>query len=198
MRAGSVARPGRRWSEQHGPLERFVSGRADACYNSVVVSGAEATSQASRMGVYTKVPGLMQGDRPVYKAVGSTVAYLFYWPSAGDSYWRIGSDYASSVSGVKSTSNGGALCPDEATPWKVYNGGGWNSIDSYAILVVPADGNLPTATPTLPPTSSTKPPTLVPTTSVGNVLPPRPPATYASHRCLTLSRMRHAREGAQR
>ena len=151
--------------------------------------------------MYTKVPGLMQGDRPVYKAVGSTVAYLFYWPRAGDSYWRIGSDYASSVSGVKSTSNGGALCPDEATPWKVYNGGGWSSIDSYAILVVPADGQTlvpTTATPTLPPTSSTKPPTLVPTTNVGNVLPPRRPATCSSHRCLTLSRMRHAREGAQR
>ena len=143
----------------------------------MVVSGAEATSQASRMGVYTKVPGLMQGDRPVYKAVGSTVAYLFYWPSAGDSYWRIGSDYASSVSGVKSTSNGGALCPDEATPWKVYNGGGWNSIDSYAILVVPADGQTlvpTTATPTLLPTSAS--PALLPTTAT----PPNSVTRYCS------------------
>ena len=136
--------------------------------------------------MYTKVPGLMQGDRPVYKAVGSTVAYLFYWPSAGDSYWRIGSDYASSVSGVKSTSNGGALCPDEATPWKVYNGGGWNSIDSYAILVVPADGQTlvpTTATPTLLPTTAT--PTLLPTTPAptkfGNALLLRLPATYSMH-----------------
>ena len=157
---------------------------ADACYNSVLVSGAEATSQASRMGVYTKVPGLMQGDRPVYKAVGSTVAYLFYWPSAGDSYWRIGSDYASSVSGVKSTSNGGALCPDEATPWKVYTGGGWSSIDSYSILVVPADGQ------TLVPTTAT--PTLLPTTAaptdVGNALLLRLPATYSMpHRRLGAS-----------
>ncbi len=102
------------------------------CFENVTVSGAEAV-QASRMGTYTKVANLMQGERPVYQRVGSTVAYLFYWPNASN--WRIGSNYASSSSGVRSTDSAGAACPDQATGWQAYAGTVW--VSTYPITVVP-------------------------------------------------------------
>jgi hypothetical protein len=96
-----------------------------ACYDSVTVSGAEATAQASRMGTYTKVAGLTEGDRPVYKRVGSsgTVQYLSY-RSTG--HWAIGPDYASDQVGVRS-SRTEALCPNQVTDWQAWSGVAWVS-----------------------------------------------------------------------
>ncbi len=104
--------------------------------------------QVSRFGTYTKLANVMQGDRPVYQLAGSTVAYLFYWPST--SRWLIGSSYMSSSSGVRSTDSAGAACPDQATGWQAYTGGAW--VGTYPITVVP------TRPPTLP---TTAPPTNV-------------------------------------
>ncbi len=101
------------------------------------------------MGTYTKLVNVMQGDRPVYQLVGSTIAYLFYWPST--SRWLIGSSYTSSSSGVASTGNG-AACPDEATGWQVAAGGVW--VGTYTITVAPAAGQ-------------TRPPTTAAPTTVG-------------------------------
>ncbi len=94
------------------------------------MSGAEAV-QAWTMGTYTKVANVTQGERPVYQRVGSTVAYMFYWPSSRD--WNIGSNYTSGSSGVRSTGNAGAACPDRATGWQAYNGSAW--VSTYPITV---------------------------------------------------------------
>ncbi len=126
-------------------------GCADACVESVTVSSPEAVAnavQASRFGTYNKLASVMQGDRPVYQRVGSTVAYLFYWPSTGQ--WLIGSSYISGSSGVRSTDSASAACPDEATGWQAYTGGAW--VGTYPITVAPAAGQ--TRPPTLPRSAS--------------------------------------------
>ncbi len=120
------------------------------CFESVAVSGAESSLQAFKFGNYTKLANVMQGDRPVYQRVGSTVAYLFYWPSTGQ--WLIGSSYSSGSAGVKSTGNAGAACPDQATGWHAYTGS--MRVGAYAITVAPAAGQ--TRSPTLP--TKTAPP----------------------------------------
>ena len=99
--------------------------------------------QVSRFGAYTKLANLTQAGRPVYQLVGSTVMYLFYWPSSSN--WLIGSNYISGVSGVRSTDGAGAACPDQATSWQAYTGGAW--VSTYPIIVVP------TPPPTAPPTT---------------------------------------------
>ncbi len=109
------------------------------CFENVTVSGAEAV-QASRMGTYTKVASVTQGERPVYQRVGSTVAYLFYWSNT--SRWLIGSNYASSSAGVRSTGSAGAACPDQANGWQVFAGGAWVST-SLITVVQTAVGNAP-------------------------------------------------------
>jgi hypothetical protein len=81
---------------------------AAPCPNSVTVAGAEALpGQAARMGTYMKVDGLMQGNRPVYQRVGSTVQYLFCWPGPGATIilnnWLIGPSYTSASGGVRSS-----------------------------------------------------------------------------------------------
>ena len=82
--------------------------------------------QAARFGAYTKLAAnVTQAGRPVYQLAGSTVAYLFYSARTGE--WRIGSDYLSDSSSVKSTGNAGAACPDQATAW----------VTTYPITVVP-------------------------------------------------------------
>ena len=111
------------------------------CFERVTVSGAE-TVQAARMGSYTKVANVTQGERPVYQRVGSTVMYLFYWPNASN--WRIGGNYTSSSSGVKSTGNG-AACPDQATGWQAYTGGVW--VSTYPITVAQTTVGNALATP---------------------------------------------------
>ncbi len=108
------------------------------------MSGAEAV-HPSRMGAYTKLPNVTQGGRPVYHLVGSTVMYLFYWPSV--SRWLVGSNYASSSSSVQSIGSAGAACPDQATGWEAYSGGAW--VGTYAITVVQTQTRPPTtASPT--------------------------------------------------
>lgn len=95
------------------------------------------------MGTYTRVAGLTPGNRPLYQRVGTgAVAFLFYWPST--SSWRIGSNFTSSSSGVKSTSTG-ALCPDQATGWRAYTGarGKWVSKYPITVVQVQAPGNAP-------------------------------------------------------
>ena len=62
------------------------------------------------------------------------MAYLFYSPSSSN--WLSGSSYTSSSSGVKSTGNAGAACPDQATGWQVWTGFEWES--AYPIAVVQA------------------------------------------------------------
>ena len=116
------------------------------CFESVTVSGAESSLQAFKFGNYTKLANVMQGDRPVYQFVGSTVAYLFYWPST--SRWLLGSSYASGASGVRSTDSAGAACPDQATGWEAYTGGAW--VGTYPITVVQTQSRPPTtASPTI-------------------------------------------------
>jgi hypothetical protein len=126
-----------------GSIRYYYScGCAGACSVSIAVSGAEAV-QAARMGMYTKVANLMQGGRPVYQRVGSTVAYLFYWPSTTE--WRIGGSYSTGTANLKSTGGGGAACPDQATGWQAYTGGVW--VSTYPITVAQTTvGNAP-ATP---------------------------------------------------
>jgi hypothetical protein len=104
------------------------------------VSGANGL-QASRMGTYTKAANLTQGERPVYQRVGSTVAYLFYWPSTRS--WNIGSNYTSGSFRVTSTGGADAACPDRATGWQAYNGSAWVSTDP--ITVVPTAVGTPPA-----------------------------------------------------
>ncbi len=120
------------------------------------MSGAEAV-QAARMGTYTKLANVMQADRPVYQLAGSTVAFLFYWPST--SRWLIGSSYTSSSSGVRSIGNADAACPDQATGWQAYASGAWSGtcVSTYPITVAPAAGQ------TRPPTTAA--PTIVGTRS---------------------------------
>ncbi len=113
------------------------------CFESVAVSGAESSLQASKFGNYTKLANV-QGDRPVYQLVGSTVAYLFYRPSTSD--WNIGSSYSAGASSVRSTGSAGAACPDQATGWEVATSSGW--VSTYPITVAPAAGQ--TRPPTLP------------------------------------------------
>ncbi len=96
------------------------------------MSGAEAV-QAPRMGVYTKLASVTQGERPVYQLVGSTMAYLFYWPSW--SQWLIGSSYRSASVALASTDSG-AACPDQATGWQVVAGTEW--VGAYPITVAQA------------------------------------------------------------
>ena len=100
--------------------------------------------QAARFGTYTKVPNLTQGDRPVYQRVGYTVMFLFHWPST--SRWLLGSNYTSSSSGVRSTGNAGAACPDQATGWQAYTGSAW--VSTYPITVVQSAPTLSPATVT--------------------------------------------------
>jgi hypothetical protein len=108
------------------------------------VSGAEAV-QAPRMGTYTKVANMSQGERPVYQLAGSTVAYLYYWSSF--SRWLIGSSYRSGTAGVASSAGAAAACPDQATGWQAYTGGAW--VDTYTITVVQTQTRPPTtASPT--------------------------------------------------
>jgi hypothetical protein len=105
-----------------------------------MVSSAEAV-QAARMGLYTKVANVTQGERPVYQRVGSTMMYLFYWSNT--SRWLIGNNYASSSAGVRSTDSAGAACPDQATGWQVYAGTVWG-VSTFPITLVPtAVGNAP-------------------------------------------------------
>jgi hypothetical protein len=119
------------------------------CFESVTVSGVESSLQASKFGNYTKLANVTQADRPVYQRVGSTVAYLFYWPSMSD--WNIGSSYNSGASSVRSTGSAGAACPDQATGWHAYSGGGW--VSAYAITVAPAAAQ---TRPPTPPTATGK------------------------------------------
>ena len=117
-------------------------GCADACFESVTVSSPEAVAnavQVSRFGTYTKLPNVMQGDRPVYQLAGSTVMYLFYWPSTRN--WLIGSSYSSGTAGVKSTDNAAAACPDQATGWQAWVGA-W--VGTYTITVVQTQSRPPT------------------------------------------------------
>ena len=143
------------------------------CFETIVVSGAEAV-QSSRMGTFTKVGALTQGDRPVYQRVGTAVTYLYYWPTTSE--WRISSNYATSSSGVKSTGGTGAACPDQATGWQAYANGAW--VSTYTIIVVPATGQ------TLPPW--TGPPTLPPTLLV-TASPANPGDAFAASACLETS-----------
>jgi hypothetical protein len=114
------------------------------CVESVTVSGAEAV-HAAAMGMYTKLPNVTQAGRPVYQLAGSTVMYLFYWPSM--SRWLIGSSYSSGTAGVASTASAGAACPDQATGWLAYTGGAW--VGTYPITVVQTQTRPPTtAAPT--------------------------------------------------
>jgi hypothetical protein len=85
------------------------------------------------MGAYMEVPNVTQAGRPMYQRVGSTIAYLFYWPST--SQWLIGNNYSSGSASVQSTDSAGAACPDQATGWQVYAGSGW--VSTYPITVVP-------------------------------------------------------------
>ena len=92
----------------------------------MTVAGAEALPpHAPRMGTYMKVDGLMQGNRPVYQRVGSTM-YLFCWPGPGSASvlnnWLIGASYTSASGGVRSSDGASALCPDRATGWLVLSG----------------------------------------------------------------------------
>jgi hypothetical protein len=102
---------------------------AAVCSDSVTVSGAGAV-QPALMGTYLKVAGLVQGFRPVYQRVGSTVVYLYYWQSL--SSWCIGADYTTNIVGLQSA--GTAACPDQPTGWQVWNGGAW--VSGYSVKVV--------------------------------------------------------------
>jgi hypothetical protein len=100
---------------------------------------AEAKAvQASKLGNYTKLPNVTQAGRPVYQRVGSTIAYLFYWPSTGR--WLVGSSFSSGSASVQSTGN--AACPDQATGWQAYTDGAW--VSTHPITVVPTS---PTTAP---------------------------------------------------
>ncbi len=114
------------------------------CFESVTVSGVESSLQASKFGTYTKLANVTHAGRPVYQLVGSTVAYLFYWPSSSD--WNIGSSSISGSSSVRSTDSAGAACPDQATGWEVATSSGW--VSAYAITVAPAAGLTRSPTPT--------------------------------------------------
>ena len=71
------------------------------------------------MGSYTKVAGLVQGNRPVYKR-HSTMMYLFYWPDLG--YWNIYTSYTVNAAYVASVGTG-VLCPDQEIRWQSSVGG---------------------------------------------------------------------------
>ena len=118
------------------------------CFESVTVSGVESPLQASKFGTYTKLANVTHAGRPVYQLVGSTVAYLVYWPNTGQ--WNIGSSYISGSSSVRSTGSAGAACPDQATGWEVATSSGW--VSTYPITVVQAAGQ--TRPPTLPTTAA--------------------------------------------
>ena len=114
-------------------LREGPCGCAGVCVENVTVSGAEAV-QPARMDTYMKMPNVTHAGRPVYQLVGSTIAYLFYHPSTGG--WSISSDYLlSGSSTLKSTSNAGAACPDQATGWQAYKDGAW--VSTYPISIVP-------------------------------------------------------------
>ena len=118
-----------------------------SCVESVTVSSPEAVANAvqpARFGTYTKLAATVtQAGRPVYQLAGSTVAYLYYWPSS--SRWLIGSSYSSGTGGVASTDSAAAACPDQATGWQAYTGS--MRVGTYPITVVP------TSPTTAPPTN---------------------------------------------
>ena len=101
------------------------------CAGSVTVSGADAV-QPARIDTYTKIPSVTHAGRPVYQLAGSTVTYLYFWPST--SGWLIGSSYISGSSGVQSIGSAGAACPDQATGWQVWNGSVWGSGDPVKVV----------------------------------------------------------------
>ena len=83
------------------------------------------------MGTYTKVAGLTQANRPVYRLYGSTVLYLFYWSAT--SSWLIGTSYTTASARVQSAGGPNALCPDQATGWQA--AGGANGFLPWPITV---------------------------------------------------------------
>ncbi len=117
------------------------------------LEGVANAVQASKFGNYTKLANVTQAGRPVYQLVGSTVAYLYYWPSTSQwligyrpsmGRWLIGSSYSSGSASVQSTGSAGAACPEQATGWQAYTDGAW--VSTYPITVVPTSPT--TAAPT--------------------------------------------------
>ncbi len=109
-------------------MPAFVAG---VCHGAVTVRGVESSS---RMGTYRTVANLTQGDRPVYRlGLGADLSYLFYWPTTSE--WRIGSNYTSGSSSVKSANCTEAACPDQVNGWQAYSGGAW--VSTYTITVAP-------------------------------------------------------------
>jgi hypothetical protein len=87
------------------------------------------------MGLYTKIEGLTQADRPVYQQAGSgTKRYIYtgYW----EDQWVIGHNYTSDIITLQSPTIA-AFCPDRATGWQAYNSDTDEWSDSYLISVQP-------------------------------------------------------------
>eukprot|EP00964_Phaeocystis_antarctica_P090879 scaffold58203_cov54-Phaeocystis_antarctica.AAC.2 len=126
---------------------------------SVVLSGSASYYQSSRPGDYTKMVGVLEGGRSVYKLESSPANYLYYWTSAGD--WRVGPDYSLAGAGLASQSYEASLCPEDASSWEYYGDGTWNS--GGVAVACPSSSSPP------PPSPSPPPPALVSCTTTGYV-----------------------------
>ena len=104
-----------------------------------MVSGAEALQPGS-MGMFAKVAGLEQGDRPVYMRKDTelgTVQYLFYWlvsgSGSGSGQYLVGPDYKVNQGFLYSPSK--VQCPEFAAGWQVWDGKVWAG--TYLIAIRP-------------------------------------------------------------
>ena len=98
------------------------------CCNSVAIAGASDV-QFTRMGQFTKIPGVTKNYRPVY--INSHKQYLYYWMTTHYQAWHIGSDYNSVMAGVRSKPNERTACPVDATPpWLEWHSSQWHDRSS--------------------------------------------------------------------
>ena len=126
------------------------------CSENVTMSGAQQHHDV-RMGTYTRVPGILKANRPVYRLAGSSlVVYLAYFGTNSlPGNWWLSRDYRNldNDAVISSTSYAGALCPEQERTWQAMTPTGW--LNPYPNLTVTALLASPTtAAPTRAPTAA--------------------------------------------
>ena len=98
------------------------------------------------MGTYAKVAALTRWNRAVYRRVGSTVMYLYYWlPASGAGYWNVGPSYTANNAFVSSYLTG-VLCPQQQPDWLVWSSSTSQWVYTYPVTVVdPCTRTVPAA-----------------------------------------------------
>ena len=123
---------------------------------SIVLDGSAHDVHSGRAGEYTKMDGVVQDGRVVYKHQQSDT-YLFYW--AKHSNWYVGTDYTSDAACDAGYvdylfSDHDSLCPEDAGLWRYWDdAGSWWYWESGSVAVACPSPPLPPWPP--PPPSTT-------------------------------------------